>query len=54
MAAEYSFHEFQENQQRTLDQAVRAHQAYLEALEASRPFKGGMHWKKITRPGIPL
>jgi hypothetical protein len=48
MAAEYSFHEFQENQQRTLDQAVRAHQAYLEALEATRPFKGGMHWKKIT------
>jgi hypothetical protein len=48
MAAEYSFHEFQENQQRTLDQAIRAHQAYLEALEASRPFKGGMHWKKIS------
>jgi hypothetical protein len=48
MTAEYSFREFQENQQRTLDQAVRAHQAYLEAVEASRPFKGGMHWKKIT------
>jgi hypothetical protein len=48
MAAEYSFREFQEHQQRTLDQAVRAHQAYLEALEASRPFKGGMHWKKIA------
>jgi len=48
MAADYSFREFQENQQGTLDQAVRAHQAYLEALEASRPFKGGMHWKKIT------
>ena len=48
MAAEYSCREFQENQQRTLDQAVRAHQAYLEALEAIRPFKGGMHWKKIT------
>ena len=47
MAAEYSFREFQENQQRTLDQAVRAYQAYLETLEASRPFKGGMHWKKI-------
>jgi len=37
MAADYSFREFQENQQRTLDQSVRAHQAYLEALEASRP-----------------
>jgi hypothetical protein len=48
MAAEYSFHEFQENQQHNLEQAVRAHQAYLEALKASRPFKGGMHWKKIT------
>ena len=48
MAAEYSFREFIENQQRTLDQAVRAHQAYLEALKASRPFKGGMHWKKIS------
>ena len=24
MAADYSFHEFQENQRRTLDQAVRA------------------------------
>ena len=48
MAAEYSFRELQENQQRTLDQAVRAHQAYLEALEATRPFKGGMHWKKIA------
>jgi hypothetical protein len=48
MTAAYSFREFQENQQRTLDQAVRAHQAYLEALAASRPFKGGMHWKKIA------
>ena len=48
MTAAYSFREFQENQQRTLDQALRAHQAYLEALEASRPFKGGMHWKKIA------
>jgi hypothetical protein len=47
MAAEYSFREFQENQQRTLDQAVQASQAYLEARQASRPLKGGMHWKKI-------
>jgi hypothetical protein len=47
MANEYSFREFQENQQRTLDQAVQAFQAYLEARQASRPLKGGMHWKKI-------
>jgi hypothetical protein len=48
MATEYSFREFQENQQRTLDQAVQAHQAYLEALEVCRVFRGGMHWKKIS------
>ncbi|MGA9755583.1 MAG: GSU2403 family nucleotidyltransferase fold protein [Desulfobaccales bacterium] len=48
MAADYSFREFQESQQRTLDRAVRAHQAYREAVQASRPFKGGMHWKKIA------
>jgi hypothetical protein len=48
MAADYSFREFQENQQRTLDRAVRAYQAYQEAAHASRPFKGGMHWKKIA------
>jgi len=47
MAAEYFFREFQENQQRTLNQAVAAYQAYLEAQEAGRPLKGGMHWKKI-------
>jgi len=47
MAADYFFREFQENQQRTLNRAVEAHQAYLEAVEASRPLKGGMHWKKI-------
>jgi hypothetical protein len=47
MSDDYSFREFQENQQRTLDQAVQAFQAYLEALQASRPLKGGMHWKKI-------
>jgi hypothetical protein len=47
MAAEYSFREFQQNQQRTLDQAVHASQAYLEARQASRPLKGGMHWKTI-------
>jgi hypothetical protein len=47
MAAAYSFREFQANQQRTLDRAVAAYQAYLEALQASRPLKGGMHWKKV-------
>jgi hypothetical protein len=47
MAAEYFFREFQENQQRTLNRAVEAYQAYLKAVQASRPLKGGMHWKKI-------
>jgi hypothetical protein len=47
MATEYSFREFQVNQQRTLHRAVEAYQAYIEAVEAGRPLKGGMHWKKI-------
>jgi hypothetical protein len=47
MAAEYFFREFQVNQQRTLHRAVEAYQAYLEAVEAGRPLKGGMHWKKV-------
>ena len=47
MAADYIFREFQENQQQTLNRAVEAYQAYLEAREAGRPLKGGMHWKKI-------
>ena len=47
MAAEYFFREFQENQQRTLNRAVEAYHAYLEAVQAGRPLKGGMHWKKI-------
>ena len=47
MAADYFFQEFRENQQRTLNRAVEAYQAYLEALQAGRPLKGGMHWKKI-------
>jgi hypothetical protein len=46
MAAEYFFREFQDNQQRTLNRAVEGYQAYLEAVQASRPLKGGMHWKK--------
>ncbi len=47
MAGEYFFREFQDNQQRTLNRAAAAYQAYLEAVEAGRPLKGGMHWKKI-------
>jgi hypothetical protein len=47
MAANYFFQEFRKNQQRTLNRAVEAYQAYLEALQAGRPLKGGMHWKKI-------
>ena len=48
MAAAYSFREFQVNQQLTLNRAVEAYQAYLEAVQASQPLKGGMHWKKIN------
>jgi len=47
MAAEYFFREFRDNQQRTLNRAVEAYLAYLEAVEAGRPLKGGMHWKKV-------
>jgi hypothetical protein len=45
--AEYSFREFEKNQQRTLARAIQAYQAYLETLEAGRALAGGMHWKKI-------
>jgi hypothetical protein len=47
MAAAYFFREFQYNQQRTLTRAAETYQAYLETVQASRPLKGGMHWKKI-------
>ena len=47
MAGEYFFREFQDNQQRTLNRAVEAYLAYLEAVQAGRPLKGGMHWKKV-------
>jgi hypothetical protein len=47
MAASYFFREFQENQQQTLDRTVQAYRAYLDAVQAGRPLKGGMHWKKI-------
>jgi hypothetical protein len=43
----YSFREFKLSQRQTLDQALRAYQAYLDALRANYPFRGGMHWKKI-------
>ncbi len=48
MAANYIFREFQESQHHTLNRTVEAYQAYLEAQEAARPLKGGMHWKKIN------
>jgi hypothetical protein len=44
---EYFFREFEASQQETLERAAAAHQAYLSALRAGRPLKGGMHWKKI-------
>ena len=47
MAPEYLFREFKASQHRTLDRAVAAYQAYLQAVQAGRPLKGGMHWKKI-------
>jgi hypothetical protein len=47
MVAEYALREFQDTQQETLDRAVLAYRTYLDALKASRPLKGGMHWKKI-------
>lgn len=47
MTALYRFREFEASQQETLERAVAAHQAYLSALRAMRPLKGGMHWKKI-------
>ncbi len=47
MTAAYTFREFQENQHRTLDQALTAYHAHREARDARRPLKGGMHWKKI-------
>jgi hypothetical protein len=47
MDPEYSFREFKESQRHTLDQAIRTYQAYLDTLRDRRPFRGGMHWKKI-------
>jgi hypothetical protein len=47
MTADYFFQEFRENQQRTLNRAVAAYQAYQDALNTALPLKGGMHWKKI-------
>jgi hypothetical protein len=47
MNPEYSFREFKESEQHTLDQAIQAYQAYLDALLARRALQGGMHWKTI-------
>jgi hypothetical protein len=42
-----SFREFSNSQRQIYNGAVQAHQALLEALRQSRPFRGGMHWKRI-------
>lgn len=47
MIAEYFFREFEATQQETLARAVQAYESFLSTLKAGRPFKGGMHWKKI-------
>lgn len=47
MESPYSFKEFSAGQREIYDQAVRAYEAYGETLRQSRPFRGGMHWKKI-------
>ena len=52
MAAEYSFREFQENQQQTLDRAVEAYQAYLEALKGQPAPQGRHALEEDQGPGI--
>jgi hypothetical protein len=47
MATNYRFITFSPGQQRIYNGAVHLYAAYLEALRATRPFRGGMHWKKI-------
>ena len=47
MAGNYRFIKFSHGQQRSYHGAVHLYAAYLEALRATRPFRGGMHWKKI-------
>ncbi len=39
--------EFTPNQRHAYEEAVAAHRSFLAAWRRSRPFKGGMHWKKI-------
>ncbi len=39
--------EFSDSQSQIYKGAVQSHLALLEALRQSRPFRGGMHWKKI-------
>jgi hypothetical protein len=47
MESRYTFKEFSLSQRRTYDQAVQVYQAYLETSKQCRPFRGGMHWKRI-------
>jgi len=47
MAGAYVLTELTPAQRQTFRAAVDLYQAYLEALNQSRPLKGGMHWKKI-------
>lgn len=47
MAALLAFLELTDSQRRTYREAAEVYQAYLEAVRQSRPFQGGMHWKKI-------
>lgn len=39
--------ELTDSQRHTYRGAAELYQAYLEAVRQSRPFQGGMHWKKI-------
>lgn len=47
MTGGYVLTELTATQRQTFRAAVEIYQAYLEALNQSRPLKGGMHWKKI-------
>jgi hypothetical protein len=47
MSTSGPFQELNETQRQTYQAAVELYQAYLEALQQGRRFKGGMHWKKI-------
>jgi hypothetical protein len=47
MTGNYRFKKFSPGQERSYHGAVHLYTAYLEALRATGPFRGGMHWKKI-------